>query len=334
MSSTTYKSSGVDIDAADKFLKRVKVHINSTKTPGVLADIGHFGAFFRPDISGMKEPVLTATTDGVGTKLKIAFITGVHNTVGQDLVNHCVNDLLCTGAQPLFFQDYLSMGKLDEDTAVRIIEGICTAAKANSVAVIGGETAEMPGIYQPGEYDLAGTMVGIVDRSGIIDGSQIEKGDMLIGLPSNGLHTNGYSLARKIVFDIKGFTPKEYIPELNSTIGEELLRIHRSYLKPVTALKKKITIKGISHITGGGIIDNTMRIIPRSLELKIDWRAWEVPPVFRLLQEWGEVKLEEMRAVFNIGVGLILIIASWDRDEAVTLLKDLGEKPFEMGVVE
>ncbi len=333
MSGITYKSAGVDIDAADDFLKQAKLYIKSTRTAGVLTDIGHFGAFFQPDLSGFKEPVLAATTDGVGTKLKIAFLTGVHNTVGQDLVNHCVNDLLCTGAVPLFFQDYLSMGKLEEKTAVQLIEGICKACRENGAAVIGGETAEMPGIYQPGEYDLAGTMVGIVDRDKIIDGSKIVKGDILLGLPSNGLHTNGYSLARRIVFDIQNFQHDKYIPELNGTIGKELLNIHRSYLKPVTALKEIVEPKGISHITGGGIIDNTMRIIPKGLKLQIEWDCWEPPMIFKLLQHWGAVEDDEMRAVFNMGIGMILIVSSENRGKAFDILKASGEYPIEMGFV-
>jgi phosphoribosylformylglycinamidine cyclo-ligase len=333
MTVLTYKDAGVDISLADDFLKEAKSAITGTFTRGVLHGIGHFGAFFQPEFSKMKEPVLIASTDGVGTKLKVAGMMGIHNTVGQDLVNHCVNDILCAGATPLFFMDYLALGKMDKAVALDLITGICQSAKENGVAVIGGETAEMPDLYQIGDYDLAGTIVGVVDKSDIINGNDISAGDVLIALPSNGLHTNGYSLARKICFELKKFYPDDFIPELNSSIGWELLKVHRSYLKPVSSLMKMVKIKGLSHITGGGIEGNTMRIIPKGLSLDLDWNSWEIPPIFRLLQGWGKVPLDDMRRTFNLGIGMIIIIAPKDSNEAINILQSLGEKPIEIGIV-
>ena len=333
MNRLTYKSAGVDIKLADSFLRRAKSTISSTFTPGVLTDIGHFGAFFKPEFGGMSEPVIVASTDGVGTKLKVAQSAGIHDTVGQDLVNHCVNDILCAGAVPLFFMDYLAMGKLEEDVALDIIGGICRAAGENDAAVIGGETAEMPGLYQPGEYDLAGTIVGLVDKSEIINGSQISPGDILLGLPSTGLHTNGYSLARKICFEVKGFKVDDHVDELGCSIGEELLRIHRSYLMPMLELKKCVDIKGLAHITGGGIVGNTSRIIPESFTLQVDWDAWEIPQIFRFLQEWGGVSEEEMRLTFNLGIGFIVIVAEIEAEKTLETLRKLNEKATIIGQV-
>lgn len=328
---TTYQSAGVDIELADEFLKEAKKAITGTFTPGVLSDIGHFGALFQPELSGMKEPVLVSSTDGVGTKVKVARMAGIHNTIGQDLLNHCVNDILCAGAEPLFFMDYLAMGTLDKETALKIIEGICRAASENGVAVIGGETAEMPGVYQPGEYDLAGTIVGMAEKSDILDGSGITPGDALLSLPSNGLHTNGYSLARKICFEIKGCEIDDWIEALGGTIGDELLKIHRSYLTPIRHLKKSVKIKGLAHITGGGIIGNTIRIIPKDRKIEVDWEAWKIPPVFQLLQEWGAVPVEDMRRTFNMGIGLVIVVSGDEADEALAALTQIGEQPLIIG---
>ena len=333
MSKLTYKSAGVDIEKADNFLNQAKSHIAKTFRPGVLTGIGHFGAFFEPNLTGLQEPVIVSSTDGVGTKLKVAQMCGVHDTVGQDLVNHCVNDIMCAGAVPMFFMDYLSMGKLESATALDIISGICKAADENDTAVVGGETAEMPGLYQEGEYDLAGTIVGITDKSDILSGENISGGDILIGLPSTGLHTNGYSLARKICFEIMGFSHDQYIEEISCTLGEELLKVHRSYLKTVTQLKKQIKIKGLSHITGGGIVGNTSRIIPKAVQLCIDWNSWQIPAFFRMMQKWGEIDDAEMRQAFNLGIGLIIVAGNEDADKTVDFLTNLNEKPVIVGEI-
>lgn len=334
MNGITYKSAGVDIQMADEFLDKAKEYISRTFTPGVLAGIGHFGAFFQLDLSDISEAVLVASTDGVGTKLKVAQMADNHSTIGQDLLNHCVNDILCTGAKPLFFMDYLAMGKLTKETALQIIRGICAAAKENNTAVIGGETAEMPGIYQPSEYDLAGTIIGIVDKPQIIDGSRISAGDVIIGLPSTGLHTNGYSLARKICFDHMKFKIDDHIIELDRTIGEELLKIHRSYLKPISELRRFIDIKGLAHITGGGVIGNISRIIPKGLRAKIDWESWEMPMIFRLLKKWGNVSDNEMRRTFNLGIGFAVITSKSETESALEMLSEAGERPFIIGIMQ
>ena len=327
----TYKSAGVDIDAGDETVKRIKKFARSTFNNNVLSDIGLFGAFYKPDLSSYSEPVLVSSVDGVGTKLKIAFAMNVHNTVGQDLVIHCVNDIAVCGAKPLYFMDYLAFGKLNSDTASDIIEGFSIACKENDCALIGGETAEMPGLYNEKEYDMSGTIVGIVDRKKIIDGKTITKGDILIGFQSNGLHTNGYSLARKVL--LTKFKPDEKISELNSSLGEELLRIHKSYLKLINALKEKTEVKGFSHITGGGIVGNTIRILTKGLSLKINWDSWEALPIFKLIQQTGNIPDEEMRKVFNLGIGLVAIINKDQKNEVLKIADELGEKSFIIGEV-
>jgi len=327
----TYKSAGVDIEAGDETVRRIKKFAKSTFNKNVLSDIGLFGAFYKPDFSQYSEPVLVSSVDGVGTKLKIAFAMNFHKTVGQDLVNHCVNDIAVCGAKPLFFMDYLAFGKLSPDVAADIIEGFSIACKENDCALIGGETAEMPGLYDEKEYDMSGTIVGIVDRKKIIDGKRISKGDILIGFQSNGLHTNGYSLARKVL--LSKFKVDEKISELNSTLGEELLRVHKSYLKLINALKEKTDIKGFSHITGGGIVGNTIRILPEGLSLKINWDSWDVLPVFELIKETGNINDEEMRKVFNLGIGLIAIVSRNNQNEVLKIADELGEKSFIIGEV-
>lgn len=327
----TYKSAGVDIEAGDETIRRIKKFAKSTFNNNVLSDIGLFGAFYKPDLSDYSEPVLVSSVDGVGTKLKVAFAANVHNTVGQDLVNHCVNDIAVCGAKPLYFMDYLAFGKLNPDVAADIIEGFSIACKENDCALIGGETAEMPGLYDEKEYDMSGTIVGIVDRKKIIDGKTITKGDVLIGFQSNGLHTNGYSLSRKVL--LSKFKPDEKISEFNSTLGEELLRIHKSYLKLINALKEKTEVKGFSHITGGGIVGNTIRIPPEDLSLKINWDSWDDLPIFNLIKETGKIPDEEMRKVFNMGIGLIAIINKNLQDEVFKIANELGEKSFIIGEV-
>ena len=328
----TYKSAGVDIEAGDAIVKRIKNFAKSTFNKNVLSDIGLFGAFYKPDLSGYSEPVLVSSVDGVGTKLKIAFATNTHNTVGQDLVNHCVNDIAVCGALPLFFMNYLAFGKLNPDVAANIIEGFSIACKENGCALIGGETAEMPGLYDEKEYDISGTIVGIVDKGKIIDGKTIIKGDLLLGFKSNGLHTNGYSLARKVLFE--KFKLNEKIPGLNSNLGEELLKVHKSYLKLINTLKEKIEVKGFAHITGGGIVGNTTRILPEGLRLNISWDNWEVPAIFKLIQKTGRITDDEMRKVFNLGVGLVAVIGKNQQDAALKIANELGEEYFLIGKVE
>jgi len=332
-----YEKAGVSISRGDEFIKRIKPLVRSTFAPKnpeahrVLADIGHFGAFYDINFPEMKNPVLVSSVDGVGTKLKIAIMMNRHNTIGQDLVNHCVNDILCSGAKPLFFLDYLAFGKLNLDVAEEIMRGLSIACEENNCALIGGETAEMPDLYGENDYDISGTIVGIVEKEKIIDGKKIFKGDVLIGLKSNGLHTNGYSLARKVL--LERFQLDDFIPELNSTLGEELLKIHKSYLKVVYPLIDKFSIRGISHITGGGIIGNTKRIVPKNFEIKIDWNSWVVPEIFNLIQSTGNVTDEEMREVFNLGIGLILIVEKLSVDKIREELKKVGEESFVIGEI-
>ena len=327
----TYKEAGVDVELADKLVDKIKHLAKKTFNQRVLADIGLFGAFYDIKFEEYKHPVIVSSVDGVGTKLKIAFLVNKHDTIGQDLVNHCVNDILVCGAKPLFFLDYFATGKLNPDTFEQVMLGIAKACEENNCALIGGETAEMPGFYQEGEYDIAGTIIGIVEREKIIKGDKVKSGDILIALPSNGLHTNGYSLARAVL--LEKFKIDDFIPELNLTLAEELLKIHRSYLKPVSKLLEKFEIHAMSHITGGGIIGNTKRVVPQNLQIKIDWSAWERPEIFKLIQKLGDVPEEDMRRTFNLGVGLILIVDKNDADKILTELKILNEKPFVIGEI-
>jgi phosphoribosylformylglycinamidine cyclo-ligase len=331
MENSNYKGAGVDIEAGEETVKKIKRFARSTFSKSVLSDIGLFGAFYQPDLKNFKEPVLVSSVDGVGTKLKIAFALDKHDTVGQDLVNHCVNDISVCGARPLYFMDYLAFGKLIPDKAAKIIEGFSIACRENNCALIGGETAEMPGLYSEDEYDISGTIVGLVDKSKIINGKNIKKGDALFGFPSNGLHTNGYSLARKVL--LPQFKLDKKINVLGTSLGEELLRIHKSYLKLITHLNSNMQIKGFSHITGGGIIGNTKRILPHGLKLKIEWDTWEVPAIFKLIQQTGNISLEEMRNVFNLGVGLIAIIAPGDENKLSSLSNEINENPVKIGEV-
>jgi phosphoribosylformylglycinamidine cyclo-ligase len=327
----TYKSAGVDIEAGDETIKKIKSFARSTFNKNVISDIGLFGAFYEPDLTGYKEPVLVSSVDGVGTKLKIAFAMNKHDTVGQDLVNHCVNDIAVCGAEPLFFLDYLAFGKLNPDKAADIIKGFSIACKENNCALIGGETAEMPGLYNENEYDMSGTMVGIVDKTKIIDGKGIKKGDILLGFPSNGIHTNGYSLTRKVLLD--KFDLNERIEKMNNTLGNELLRVHKSYLKLINILKKNIKVKGFSHITGGGIVGNTSRILPEGMSLKINWGMWEIPAIFKLIQQTGKISDDEMRKVFNLGIGLIAVVAPQDQGKTIQLSNEINEHPLVIGEV-
>jgi phosphoribosylformylglycinamidine cyclo-ligase len=333
-SMATYKESGVDINAGEELVHRIKKPIRSTFNRNVLTDIGMFGAFYRADFKGIKKPVLVSSVDGVGTKLKIAIMINRHDTVGQDLVNHCVNDILVCGAKPLFFLDYYATGKLSPDVAGQVILGFVKACRENDCALIGGETAEMPGMYGMEDYDVAGTIVGIVDEKKIMNGRKIKKGDVLIGLPSTGLHTNGYSLARRVLLD--KFKLDDHMDELGGTLGETLLAIHRSYLHSVYPLLHSSGanfIHGLSHITGGGIEGNTKRVIPSGMALHIDWSAWQRPAIFNLIQQAGEVPEDDMRRTFNLGVGLILIVDRTGADAVVSALRRKKEQPFILGEV-
>ncbi len=319
----TYKNAGVDIEAGDEVVRMIKPLVRSTFNSRVLTDIGLFGGFYDAKFDDYKHPILVSSTDGVGTKLKVAFLANKHNTVGQCLVNHCVNDILCCGAKPLFFLDYFATGKLRKEIAVDVISGFAIACKENECALIGGETAEMPSIYAEGEYDISGTIVGIVDKDNIIDGKKIKKGDILIGLPSKGLHTNGYSLARSVL--LKKYDVNTFIDELGETLGDSLLKIHRSYLNKIYNLIQDSLINGISHITGGGILGNTKRIIPNGLNIKIDWDSWQIPPIFNLIQKTGNIIDDEMRKVFNLGIGMILII---DKNKVDRIVSSLGKDDY------
>jgi phosphoribosylformylglycinamidine cyclo-ligase len=320
-----YKASGVDIDAGNEAVRRIRSLARGTFTPGVLSDIGSFGGLFRLDRDRYQEPVLVSSADGVGTKLKVAFMTERHGTVGADLVNHCVNDILVQGAEPLFFLDYLATGRLDPAVAEEVVGGIARACRENGCALLGGETAEMPGFYADGEYDIAGFIVGIVERSRVIDGRSIVPGDVLIGLPSAGLHTNGYSLARRVLFETTGWTADTVVSELGATVGDALLAPHRSYLPVVRPLLSSQLLKGLAHITGGGITENLPRVLPEGCSAEIDLRAWSVPALFRLLQERGQIPRDEMFRAFNMGIGLILVCASGESERVINLLVRNGE---------
>ena len=323
-----YKQSGVDIDAGNEVVRRIKGLARATFTPGVLSEIGSFGGLFRLGERGQGDPVLVASADGVGTKLRVAFMSGIHGTIGSDLVNHCVNDILVQGAQPLFFLDYLATGRLDPDVAVQVVGGLARACRENGCALLGGETAEMPGFYADGEYDVAGFIVGSVQRDRLIDGRRLAAGDVLIGLPSSGLHTNGYSLARTIVFDRLKLGVHDDVPELGVTVADALLAPHRSYLPAIRPLLETSPglIKGMAHITGGGITDNLPRVLPSGTDAVVRVGSWEVPPIFRWLERAGAVPREDMLRTFNMGLGLILAVAPADADRATGALRGAGEQ--------
>ena len=320
-----YKQSGVDIDAGNEVVRRIKGLARGTFTPGVLSELGSFGGLFHLGGRGLRDPVLVSSADGVGTKLRVAFMSGIHGTVGVDLVNHCVNDILVQGAQPLFFLDYLATGRLDPDVAVQIVEGLARACRETGCALLGGETAEMPGFYADGEYDVAGFIVGVVERDRLIDGRNVAAGDVLVGVPSAGLHTNGYSLARSIVFDRLRLAVHDRVPELGQTVAETLLAPHRSYLPLVRPLLDSRAIKGMAHITGGGITDNLPRVLPQGTDAVVRLGSWSVLPVFEWLQQGGGVPQEDMLRTFNMGVGLILVVARAEADRVIASLATAGE---------
>jgi phosphoribosylformylglycinamidine cyclo-ligase len=315
-----YTRAGVDVDLGNLVKQRIQARVRSTHGPEVLGKIGGFGGLFAPDFSGMREPVLVASVDGVGTKLKIAFALNRHDTVGADLVNHCVNDIAVLGARPLFFLDYIGAEKLETKVFDQLLSGFAKACRTAGCALIGGETAQMPGMYRKGEYDLAGCIVGVVDRRKMIDGSKIRSGDIILGLPSNGLHTNGYSLARKILFGKMRLKPSAKIKGLKHSLGTELLRVHANY-QPLLAKVPEGTIHGLAHITGGGLVDNLPRVLPKTCDAIIETGSWRVPPIFELLQQNGKVDRAEMYQVFNMGIGMVAIVSEKDSDQVMRQLK-------------
>jgi len=327
----TYADSGVDIDRADRAKQRIKYLAHRTFTRGVIGEIGGFGGLFAIDKKKYRDPVLVSSVDGVGTKLKVAFMMKLHHTVGADLVNHCINDIAVQGATPLFFMDYLATGVLDPTVVEKVVEGIAEACRHNDCALIGGETAQMPGFYPNGEYDLAGFVVGIVDRNKIITGEAVEAGDVLVGLPSNGLHTNGYSLARKLFFEIGHYTPETYVNELRNKVGSELMRTHKSYWPLVRRLVSAGLVHAMAHITGGGITDNLPRVLPKGMAAAVQMGTWPVLPVFAHLQNIGNVPQDEMLRTFNMGIGMVLVVPAKKYKRVETLIEKCGEKSYLIG---
>jgi phosphoribosylformylglycinamidine cyclo-ligase len=329
----TYRDSGVDIDAQDEALKRIKQSVRSTRTAGVVSELGSFGGQFVPDLTGYASPVLVSSADGVGTKLRLAFMTGIHDTVGRDLVQHCVNDILVQGAKPLYFMDYIATGRLDPAVLAAVVEGVARGCRETGCALLGGETAEMPGFYGDGEYDVAGFSVGIVDRERILDGSRVVPGDLLIGLPSSGLHTNGYSLARKILFEVAKLGADERVPELGTTVGQALLAEHRCYLRQLTQPIESGWLHALAHITGGGLTDNLPRVLPDGTSARIDRASWSVPRLFGYMQQQGRVADDEMFRTFNMGIGMVAIVAPEDVERVETHLDSVGETHHRIGAV-
>jgi phosphoribosylformylglycinamidine cyclo-ligase len=329
----TYASAGVDIDAANRATEKIKELARGTFNARTLSEIGSFGGMFDGAFPQMRQPVLVASADGVGTKLKIAFQTGIHDTIGRDLVNHCTNDILVQGARPLFFLDYIATGKLAPETVASIVSGIAQGCLENGCALLGGETAEMPGFYADGEYDVAGFIVGIVDRERVIDGHAIAPGDVLLGLPSVGLHTNGYSLARKLFFDDAGCTPETYLDDLGETVGAALLKEHVSYLGALDGLLDSGQIKGLAHITGGGLLENIPRVLPEGTGVTIKRGSWPVLPVFEMMQRIGNVEDSEMHRTFNMGIGMVVVCDQADAPGVADRVRTTGSKCFEIGYV-
>ncbi|HYK40851.1 MAG TPA: phosphoribosylformylglycinamidine cyclo-ligase [Thermoanaerobaculia bacterium] len=334
MTESRYAAAGVDIDAKAAALARARQAIRSTFTAGVLGDVGGFGGLFRPDFSGYREPVLVASTDGVGTKLKVAIAAGRHDSCGADLVNHCVNDILVQGARPLFFLDYVATGRIAPDVLGQVIEGVARGCRENGTALLGGETAEMPGFYSDGEYDVAGTIVGVVDRPNILDGSRIEAGDIAVGLPSAGLHTNGYSLARRVFFDELGKGPSDPLRKGSKTsVADALLAPHLSYLRAMEPLLDANLVHGIAHITGGGFYDNIPRVLPDGLDVILRAGAWPVPEVFEIIEREGAVSFHEMHRVFNMGIGMVVFVSPADLPAVAKKWTDGGQRFYAIGNV-
>jgi phosphoribosylformylglycinamidine cyclo-ligase len=331
--SLTYKNSGVDIAKGNEAASHIKKLVKHTYNRNVLNEVGLFGGFYSGKFPGLRNPVLVSSTDSVGTKVKLAFMTGIHNTVGQDIVNHCVDDILVHGARPLFFLDYYATGKLEPAVVAEVVLGMVKACKENGCALIGGETAEMPALYQVGEYDLAGFIVGVVDKKEIIDGKKIKPGDVVIGMSSSGLHTNGFSLARKLFFDELKLKPSQHIDELGCTVAEALMAVHRSYLKPVMKLRESVAIHGLAHITGGGIPGNLVRILPKGCRAVIDKLTWPVPPLFHFIQKNGAVTASVMFDTFNMGIGMMAVVERKHGDKAMALLKKMRLDSYIVGEI-
>ena len=329
----TYADAGVDINRANRTKQRIKYLAHKTFTKGVLSEIGGFGGLFSVDKIKYADPVLVSSVDGVGTKLKVAFEMDLHSTVGADLVNHCVNDIAVQGAAPMFFMDYLATGKLDPAVAEKVVEGIADACKHNGCALIGGETAEMPGFYPDGEYDLAGFIVGVVDREKIVTGKDVQIGDIILGLPSNGLHTNGYSLARKLLFEVGHYSPETYVNEIKNKVGNELMRTHNTYWPVLRKLVDGQCVAAMAHITGGGITENLPRVLPKGMAAVIELGSWPVLPIFEHLQQLGNVPQEEMLRTFNMGLGMLLVVPSAKFKKAQSVLERVGEKYYTVGRV-
>lgn len=321
----SYADAGVSIDNANIAVAKIRDYARSTFNERTLTEIGSFGGMFAGAFPDMAEPILVASADGVGTKLKVAFETGIHDTVGADLVNHCVNDILVQGARPLFFLDYFATGKLQPDVTADVVKGMARACRENGCVLLGGETAEMPSMYADGEYDLAGFIVGVVDKAKVIDGKNIAPGDVVLGIPSNGLQTNGYSLARKLLFEVGGYKPSDVIEELGTTVGEALLATHQSFLPQIGPLLDKDVIKGLCHITGGGFLENIPRILPEGVGVKINRGSWPEPPIFGLMQKLGSVPESEMFRTFNMGIGMIVVCSESSKDQILAALKDARE---------
>lgn len=328
----SYRGSGVDIDAADRAKHRLAGLVRSTATPDTLSTLGSFGGLYRLP-PGLEKPILVASTDGVGTKLKVAVAAGRHGTVGEDLVNHCVNDILVQGARPLFFQDYLGIGRMDEGVVEAVVSGVARGCRANGCALLGGETAELPDMYAAGEYDLAGTIVGVVEQDRLLDGSRIEPGDAIVALASSGLHTNGYSLARQVVFERMRMGPDDAFPGEEGTVADVLLRTHRSYLNALTPLLERGEIRRLAHITGGGLLDNIPRVLPPGLDAHLDTASWELPSVFRTLQAHGGIEKMEMFRVFNMGIGMVAFVHARRADALIRELNAAGEQAWVAGEI-
>ncbi len=329
----TYADAGVSIDQAERAKQRIKYLAHKTFNKNVVSEIGGFGGMFAIDPKKYRDPILVSSVDGVGTKLKVAFEVNLHHTVGADLVNHCVNDIAVQGAAPLFFMDYFATGKLDPEVAEKVVTGIADACKHNGCALIGGETAEMPGFYPQGEYDLAGFIVGIVERDKVITGKTVEVGDVLVGLPSNGLHTNGYSLARKLLFEIAKYSPETYVNELKNKVGSELMRTHKSYWPIIKKLVDSDSVAALAHITGGGITDNLPRVLPRGIGAVVEIGTWPVLPIFEHLQQLGNVPQDEMMRTFNMGIGMVLVVSAKKFKKVQGIVERAGEKMYAIGRV-
>ena len=326
-----YQDAGVSIEAADQALRKIRSYARATFTPAVLTDIGSFGAGFA--LRGYKQPVLVSSADGVGTKIRVAILAERHDTIGEDLVNHCVNDIMVHGARPLYFLDYFAAGKLDVRVTAQVVKGVARACKANGCALIGGETAEMPGLYEVGDYDLAGFITGVVEKNHLVTGRSIRAGDLLLGLPSSGLHTNGYSLARKLLFEVAGYRVDSIVPELGVTVADALLKVHLSYRKAIEALQSRQLLKGAAHITGGGITDNLPRILPPGLAAEIETSSWPVPRLFTLLRDLGRMPEDDWRRTLNCGLGLIAVVAARNEGAARAALTAVRQRSYVIGRV-